>query len=224
MLQPFQQGDFQMRLEYSTSTDQPSARTLVNRANAQHSTGPRTPEGKARSAQNALAHGLTSETAFLPAEDFAAYQRHTQSLLDEYQPKGPTETLLVQDLADTAWRLSRIPAVENHLLGLSTSLPTGSINVDLPDLDAALAITETLRAQERGLANLSRHGNRLHRQFHKTLDRLRQIQADRREQEKHDLKRAAGVLELHKHKGLPYNPADDGFVFSALNYLTDQTC
>jgi hypothetical protein len=58
------------------------------------------------------------------------------------------------------------------------------------------------------------HGHRLSRQFHKSLDKLREIQAVRRETEERDLKRAAGILELHKHKGIPYDPAADGFVFS----------
>ncbi len=38
-------------------------RAAINRANSQHSTGPRTLEGKARSSQNALRHGLSSRTA-----------------------------------------------------------------------------------------------------------------------------------------------------------------
>src|SRR5579864_3161863 len=42
-------------------------RAAINRANAQHSTGPRTPEGKAPSSQNALGHGLTSRIALLPS-------------------------------------------------------------------------------------------------------------------------------------------------------------
>ncbi|HYL77805.1 MAG TPA: hypothetical protein VEU96_26565, partial [Bryobacteraceae bacterium] len=103
-------------------------RTRINRANSQHSTGPRTVEGKAHSAQNAITHGLTAATAFLPAEDFAAYQLHVQNLLAEYQPKGATENILVQELADTSWRLRRIPAVENHLLALQTTAPAGCIN------------------------------------------------------------------------------------------------
>ena len=48
----------------------------------------------------------------------------------------------------------------------------------------------------------------------KTLDQLREIQAERRLREERDLKRAATLLELHKHKGIPYDPAADGFVFS----------
>jgi hypothetical protein len=84
-------------------------RAAINRANAQHSTGPRTDAGKQRSSLNALTHGLTSRTVVLPNEDPAAYQLHAQEFFDEYQPQGPTEKQLVRELADTSWRLNRIP-------------------------------------------------------------------------------------------------------------------
>jgi hypothetical protein len=58
------------------------------------------------------------------------------------------------------------------------------------------------------------HSQRLSCQFRKTLDQLREIQAERRLQQERDLKHAAALLELHKHKGLPYDPSQDGFVFS----------
>ena len=44
-----------------TTTD----RALINRANAQRSTGPKTEEGKQRSSLNALRHGLTGQTIIL---------------------------------------------------------------------------------------------------------------------------------------------------------------
>jgi hypothetical protein len=189
-------------------------RAEINRANAQHSTGPRSVIGKQHSSFNALTHGLTSQSPVLPAEDPAAFNTHAQEFFDEYQPKGPSEKQLVRDLADTSWRINRIPMLERDLLLLSATLPAGSINVDIPDLQTCLAVEDALRRQERSLANLSMHGHRLSRQFHKTLDKLREIQAVRRETEERDLKRAAGILELHKHKGIPYDPAADGFVFS----------
>jgi hypothetical protein len=196
----------------ATATQARAKRYAINRLNAQNSTGPRTAEGKARSAMNALSHGLTAISPLLPSEDRADYDRHLQGLLDEYKPKGPTETLLVHELADTAWRAKRIPALEAGILSLEA--PPGSINTDLPNLDAALAVTEALRRQERLLIALSVHGNRLSRQLHATLDKLRHIQSERIQQERDQLRQAGAIYKLHKDKGLPYDPAEDGFVFS----------
>jgi hypothetical protein len=192
----------------------PTNHTAINRANARHSTGPRSAIGKKHSSLNAITHGLTSISPILPREDPAAFNLHAQGFFDEYQPQGSTEIQLVQELADTSWRINRVPAAERDLLMISANLPAGSINVDIPDLETCLAVEDALRRQERSLANLSVHGHRLSRQFHKTLDKLRDIQAVRRETEQRDLKRAAAILELHKHKGIPYNPAEDGFVFT----------
>jgi len=172
-------------------------RAAINRANAQHSTGPRTGEGKARSSRNALRHGLLSRTAVLTSEDQAAYQQHCRQFFDEYRPATPTETQLTQELADTAWRLNRIPALEAELL-----------------TRAARAIEQDIDVLHRTLSTLGLHGARLSRQFQKTLQQLRDIQSDCLARRAQDLKQAAGILELHKHKGLPYDPAQDGFVFS----------
>jgi hypothetical protein len=174
--------------------DRPTdARTRANRANALSSTGPRTAAGKQRASQNALTHGLTSRSPVLATEDPASYQRHCRQFFDEYQPTTPTETQLTQELVDTAWRLNRIPHLEAALL-------------DRADIDIVDA--------HRALATLGMHSQRLSRQFQKTLDMLREIQDERRREQERDLKRAAALLELHKHKGVPYDPAQDGFVFS----------
>ena len=91
-------------------------RVATNRANSQHSTGPRTEAGKKRSSQNALRHGLTARTAVLASEDQEAYESHHRQFENEYQPATPTESHLVQQLADTAWRLNRIPLLEADIL------------------------------------------------------------------------------------------------------------
>jgi len=182
---------------------QTRSRSAVNRANSQHSTGPRTDAGKHRSSLNALRHGLTSRSAVLPSEDLAAYQRHIQQFHDEYQPATPTETQLVLELANTAWRLNRIPLLEADLLARTTNPATEQAAINFDIVDA-----------HRALAALGLHGQRLSRQFQKTLTQLRDIQAERREREQRDLKDAAALLELHKHKGIPWEPADHGFVFS----------
>jgi hypothetical protein len=197
-------GDISMTPTQTTQAQCVSIRrTAINRANAQHSTGPQSEAGKQRSALNALTHGLTARTAVLPSEDPAAYQQHRRQFLDEYRPATATETQLVHELADTAWRLNRIPLLEADVLSRAQS-PAPS--PEPPTFDIVDA--------HRLVASLGLHGHRLSRQFQKTLNQLRDIQAERRERERRDLRDAASVLEFHKHKGLPYDPAEDGFVFS----------
>jgi hypothetical protein len=181
----------------------PVDRAAINRANSRRSTGPRTDSGKQRSSLNALRHGLTAASAVLPSEDQAAYDTHRRSFFDEYQPATPTETQLVQELVDTAWRLNRIPLLEAALLDRAANPPTEQARIDFDIVDA-----------HRALATLGMHYQRLSRQFQKIVDQLRDIQADRAQRERRDLKDAAALLELHKHKGLPWEPADHGFVFS----------
>jgi hypothetical protein len=193
-------GDISMT---PTASTQPQCVSIRNRANAQHSTGPRSDAGKQRSALNALTHGLTARTAVLPSEDPAAYEQHHRQFHDEYRPATPTETQLVHELADTSWRMNRIPLLEADVLSRAQS-PASS--PEPPAFDIVDA--------HRLLASLSIHGQRLSRQFQKTLIQLREIQAERLERERRDLRDAASVLEFHKHKGLPYDPAVDGFVFS----------
>ena len=180
-----------------------ASRTAINRANSLRSTGPRTDSGKRRSALNALRHGLTAASAVLPSEDQAAFDTHRRGFFDEYRPATPTETQLVQELADTSWRLNRIPLLEADLLSRAAHPPTEQAAIDFDIVDA-----------HRLLANLGIQGQRLSRQFQKSLDKPREVQADRLERERRDLKDAAALLELHKHQGVPWEPADHGFVFS----------
>jgi hypothetical protein len=181
-------------------------RRATNRANSQYSTGPRTDAGKRRSSLNALRHGLTAASAVLPSEDHAAFDAHRRRFFDEYQPATPTKrkgggahrqisqelaraalrfarvpqkSLLVQEIADTAWRLNRIPLLEAEVLARAANPPNDQARIDFDIVDA-----------HRLIANLG-------------------IQGQRR-----DLKDAAALLELHKHKGIPWEPADHGFVFS----------
>src|ERR1700722_12624552 len=185
------------------ATDSEARRAAVNRANSMHSTGPRTEPGKQRSSQNALGHGLTARTAVLPTEDPETYQRHIQQFLDEYQPATPTETQLVHEIANTAWRLNRIPFLEAELLSRASNPPTEQAAIDFDIVDA-----------HRALAALGLQGARLSRQFQKAIEQLRYIQDERRRLERRQLTEAAEILLRHQRKGLPWEPSDDGFVFS----------
>ncbi len=82
-----------------------------NQQNAKHSTGPRTDEGKQRSSQNALKHGLLAKKSVIPGEDPAEFEAHLTRFQDTFNPSNAFETGLVRQMADADWRLLRI----NHL-------------------------------------------------------------------------------------------------------------
>ncbi len=89
-------------------------RIAANRANARRSTGPRTPEGKVRSAQNALKHGLFARTLALAAEPLgearAEFDALHAELTEHHDPQGPEEALLVERIATAWWLLARLTA------------------------------------------------------------------------------------------------------------------
>src|SRR6267378_4491212 len=201
-------------------TDHNAARTARNRANAAHSTGPKTEAGKKRSSLNAYRHGLTGQTIILPAEDLVAYQAFMRTFFDDYKPVGTLEKQLVQSLADTSWRLNRVAALEHNLIALGFDEHSNSISTEHPEAHAAFVIIEALRDETRALAVLGLHAARLSRHFEKTLKQLNDTQEKRRATEAHQLSEAAALLQMDQKQGLPYNPTDDGFVFSTAEIET----
>jgi hypothetical protein len=188
-------------------------RSEINRANAQHSTGPKTPEGKKHSSLNALRHGLTGQIVVMPTEDLQAYQPHLKSFTGEYNPKGATEAHLVQALADTSWRLNRVAALETNLLTLGTINP--SPIADAPSqVQDALSIVAALESQSKALSNLSLHSQRLSRQFERTVIQLRDLQKARMTREEQELDNLVNIIEMYESNGKTYAPSADGFVFS----------
>src|SRR5580658_1178853 len=94
-----------------TSTKQ----TEANRRNAQKSTGPRTPEGKAAVRLNALRHGLCARTAVLPAENAEEFQQLCADLETEWQPQGRTEQYLLEQMAVAQWKAARACNMEYNV-------------------------------------------------------------------------------------------------------------
>jgi hypothetical protein len=204
-----------------------AAQANANRANSQFSTGPKTEAGKAIASHNAVKSALTGQTILLPTDDVAAYQRLVQTLIDLHRPATYEEKILVQSLADTEWRLLRIPTLESGIYGLGRcELADLHPECSDPQLRSALIETEIYLKYERQLKNLSLQETRLLRMREKDRARLRAMQAERQEAQEKAKKQnpektvPASAIDLFneaKHAAAQ-NPALDisqiGFEFS----------
>jgi hypothetical protein len=92
-------------------------RIEANRRNAQNSTGPRTPVGKARVALNGMKHGLLSREALVQGEREADLTALGKRLRAQLAPVGELELLLTDRIVSCGWRLRRLIRVESRLFG-----------------------------------------------------------------------------------------------------------
>ena len=93
------------------------AQIEANRANAQKSTGPRTPAGKEKASQNALKHGLLARQVVVPGEDLEEFELHRAEMLEELAPAGPLESLLAERIVGLSWRLLRAERLQTAAVG-----------------------------------------------------------------------------------------------------------
>ena len=156
------------------------AQINANRANAQHSTGPLSPETKFISSHNALKTGLTGRTVLLPTDDVAAYQKLSEIVTKQWQPETDPERLVIQDMVDTRWRLLRIPTLESAIWSLGrTELAAEGATVE-DSAQRALHIEALVLAKYKSeLGNLALQDNRLRRTLEKLTNEFKALRAER---------------------------------------------
>ena len=97
------------------ATDSGPDRAERARRNGARSRGPVTATGKARSARNALKHGLTARHGVvLDGEDAPAFQAMAERLLADLAPAGELASFLAGDLAAAIWRTGRARRLERQ--------------------------------------------------------------------------------------------------------------
>jgi len=88
----------------------------ANRANAANSTGPKTPQGKARSAQNSVKHGFTASTfAVVRLEDLQEIAHLKADLVAVYQPVNSQELVALERMALAQQSILRAARLESGL-------------------------------------------------------------------------------------------------------------
>lgn len=158
----------------------------ANRANAELSTGPRTPQGKARSSLNALTHGLTAQTVILEDEDPEEFERFRKEVFEYFRPHPLPERELVERIAVIMWRMRRIPKFEAALIksrresvreefSNPISLLFEKRSQDLDVITGWALIQDS--GHENALGKLSRHEAALMNQLKQTLQLLQMMQS-----------------------------------------------
>jgi hypothetical protein len=93
-----------------------NARAAASRINGAKSRGPKTAEGKARSAQNAIKHGMRAlKYVVLPDESAAEFHAFEEAIVDDLVPVGALQAVLARRVAVAAWRLARADRMEVEL-------------------------------------------------------------------------------------------------------------
>src|SRR5690242_10150234 len=139
------------------------AQIAANQANSQLSTGPKAESGKAVAARNNFRHGLTPRSEFwvLPCESQTDFLKLLAQFQQEHQPETPNEEALVQAMAEHHWLRHRAMRLEEACFDFTT----GQI------------------IDERKLALYLRYQTTHERAFHKALNDLLKLRAEKRKQE-----------------------------------------
>ena len=159
----------------------------ANRLNAQHSTGPTTPEGRAAVRLNGLKYGLYAETLVLPGEDPAEFEALLDRLHAEHQPATPTEELFVSQLALASWRQKRVQRMEAAFYKNEHKKQIAHDNRGYAALDpigrlAYIAETDSDRGPTSVLAGFTRYEARMEGSIRNATQELRRCRAERRAQ------------------------------------------
>jgi hypothetical protein len=194
----------------------------ANRENAQHSTGPVTDQGKATSSHNAVKTGLTGQTVLLKTDDVAVYHQHLDRFQKQFSPATDTEKDLVQDLADTEWRLLRITPLESGILALGRRelAPLFADESD-PAVREALLEAKLFLTYRRDRNNLSIQQSRLRKHRDLVLTELKQIQQNRKSNATTQaIKAMTYYLDAVKNGWKRFELTDFGFDFTLEDFIT----
>jgi hypothetical protein len=169
----------------------------ANRLNAQKSTGPRSPEGKAVSRFNAAKTGIDAKSQIIPGEDPVELQDLIEEYRERWQPSTPEQRLLVDILVQDEWLLRRFRRIDAEIFECETQ------DAWTPKKDCPAG-----QAFGRGADTFSRLQRRIdstERSYHRALKELQRLESERRAQAS---EASAPSPELASFRNLAFEDAD----------------
>ena len=188
-----------------------NAQIKANRKNAKKSTGPRTEEGKTRSAKNSLKHGLLARDTVMPGEDPADFDRQLSALEADIQPANSLEFELVRQIADAQWRMRRLTRLETGFLAAAVDDQRRHLEKRRPDElrpgydGETLLLGSAMLDRTQAFVHLARYDGHLSRRFFRAVKQLRDLRHD--ERKAREARSSAGsYAPTDPYRG-PYVPA-----------------
>jgi hypothetical protein len=152
------------------------------RANGAKSRGPKTEAGRKISSMNAVTHGFYAKGVVLANESRDEYQQMLDAYLQQFQPQGPAEFDLVEEMVAAKWRQRRLWAIETDLLEDETLTQTAKFEKDGTGYDPITPLSFAFaELAPTTLSFLNRHESRLERSYYRALKTLLQLQRLRKD-------------------------------------------
>ncbi|MBV9009818.1 MAG: hypothetical protein JO354_11740, partial [Verrucomicrobia bacterium] len=157
-----------------------------------------------------------ARTVLLPGDDAAAYEAHINEFMKRLAPATDEERNLVQSLADTEWRLRRIPSLEMGIYAIGRLECAELFTEHDEAVRKHLIEAKVFLTYQRQLNNLSIQENRLRRQREKDTAALRELQNERKRQVQARLDSIARdyIVAVHEDRQDEFLEAANGFEFS----------
>ena len=145
----------------------------ANRRNAQKSTGPKSPEGKAVSSMNALKTGLYAESEVLPSENPAEYEQLIARYYADHKPATALACQYVDEIIYCTWNLRRLRRVESELYDF--------VHADCYEPDDDFPLGQACTKNPKVFSQLQWRMDANRRALDKAVKSLREVQAAERE-------------------------------------------
>jgi hypothetical protein len=139
---------------------------------------------------NSLRHGLTSQQIVLPGEDAEEYEALRADAFKIYKPANSTETLLVEELSASSWRLMRVRAQETAIIHKLLGDKAGS--------RGAFAALFVEKPKE--IARLTRYITSIERAYYRALNKLEKVQEEREKAEQAEAVRQAWAKSVREQQ------------------------
>ena len=130
---------------------------------------------------NAYKHGLTAKALLLPAGDRPAYQECVNIIFNEYQPATPMEQLVIQEVADTTWKLQRVFVYEAGLFAKGRMENKNLFGADIcaPEDRHLIEEGEIQHTYSKSLTNLSLQQGRSQRHLERKIAQFEKLRSER---------------------------------------------